>query len=124
MSSEDDEGEYFMCEVCPNMKIKGTNCAYSLSRAEGWKTNDKDGYYCYCHIPVKALFVRNNFFGPRIDSNKAATDHAFIYCQKGGWRHVYYGTYSTCVKGNGYTAEEMDGINGNQLSVFDRHRAK
>ena len=115
--------KFFNCELC-KVEIEGTNCAYKLSRAFGWKAEGKCGYYCKCRTPIRAFDVRHYFFGAKIDSNKSATDHAFIFCQVGNQGHVYYGTYSHCERGNGLTAMKMDGQYGNRLSVFDRHWGK
>ena len=44
--------------------------------------------------------------------------NAYIFCQNSG-NHVYYGTYDTCVRGNGYTAKAMD--SNETLKVFNRY---
>ena len=68
-------------------------------------------------VKGKKILILLLFF-PQIDSDKSSTAHAFIYCQNSG-NHVYYGTYSTCVKGNGYTAERMN--NNEKLTIFNRY---
>jgi hypothetical protein len=54
----------------------------------------------------------------KIITSKADDDDSqgYIYCEdNSGQGHVYYGTYSKCVDGNGYTAKEMDEEEGSSL---------
>ena len=69
------------------------------------------------NILVTKIFALALLFS-QIDSDKSSTTYAFIYCQNSG-NHVYYGTYSTCVTGNGYTAEQMN--NNEKLTIFNRY---
>ena len=60
------------------------------------------------------------FLLSQIDSDKSSDINALIYCQNWGTGyHVYYGTYNTCIQGNGYTAEQMESNEG--LRHFNRY---
>ena len=54
----------------------------------------------------------------QIDSDKKSKVNAYIFCRNSD-DHVYYGTYDTCVRGNGYTAKAMD--SNETLCVFNRY---
>ncbi|KAJ9469984.1 hypothetical protein DIPPA_35953 [Diplonema papillatum] len=111
-----------MSFVCPDCSttIPGTNCAHSLSRAEGWKGVAGCVSMCSCKYPVRAKEVRGRIFGGATDADQASTANRWIYCEDpSGGGHVYFGTYSRCVRGNGYTAALMD-ANGS-LKVFSRY---
>ena len=101
--------------TCPDChkKLTGHNCAWTLCREEGWVAG-KDGVHpnmavqCDCKYPVKASGVRDEIFKKKyqlLDTNRAATRDAFIYCSKETQGHVYFGTWSHSAKGNGTTAD-------------------
>lgn len=81
----------------------------------GWKHISGCVSMCKCGYPVRAKEVKANIFSGYLDSNRNATTNAFIYCQKGNGGHVYYGTYSNCVRGNNYTASQMG------AEIFERY---
>ena len=65
---------------------------------------------CPCGYPVRAKEVRDNIYGSKIDEDRNSNENAYIYCQKGNQGHVYYGTYSKHVEGNGRTAQMWGGV--------------
>ena len=102
-----------------NEIIYGKNCAHELSRLEGWKNKVGCLYECSCKYPTMAKQMEDNIFKERgyIDSNKDSTSNAYIYCEtEGGQGHVYYGTYSICVRGNNLPASNM-----NSCKIFNRY---
>jgi len=111
-----------MSFTCPDCKTKmeGMNCAHTLCRAMGWKNKPGCVSLCKCKYPVRAKEVRDKIFKVEysfLDNNTSATSNAFIYCEtSGGQGHVYYGTYTSCVKGNGLSASGMS-----SCSIFDRY---
>lgn len=106
----------FECHDC-STSIPGSNCAYELSYAMGWKKKAGCYAHCKCGYPVRAKEVRDNIFPGKLNSDKNATTNAYIYCEtSSGGGHVYYGTYNTCVKGNGLSASRMS-----SCSVFNRY---
>ena len=107
----------FDCTDC-GTNIPGTNCAYTLSRSNNWKKVPGCYYHCHCGYPVRAKEVRDNIYGSKIDGDRNSNENAYIYCEKNGGGHIYYGTYNTCVQGNGYTAQSMN------PDVFSRYRLK
>ena len=60
-----------------------------------------------------------------LDREKKCKDsmvNAFIYCENDNEQgHVYYGTYSVCVRRNGYTTKVMDDPEKNKLIVIERY---
>lgn len=113
-------------ETCPDCKtsIEGSSCAHTLSRAEGWKNKPNCVSMCKCKYPVRAKEVRDHIFSNFIDSDQKASANAYIYCETKGDQHhasqghVYYGTFSSCVKGNGLAASGMSSI-----GVFNRYKS-
>lgn len=97
----------FDCLDCGET-INGTNCAYMLSYNMGWKKKPRCLAMCKCGYPVRAKELRDNVFKDFLDEDKFSIVDAFIYCEKAGGGHVYYGTYKKCTSGNGYTAEAMN----------------
>ena len=113
----------FNCPDC-GTSIPGTNCALELSRQRGWRNVSGCYAHCKCGYPVRTKELRVNKFS-YIDSNEKSTSNAFIYCENSrGQGHVYYGTFDTCVNGNGYTAKAMKANNNGKLSVFTRNNEK
>ena len=93
----------FNCIDC-GTKITGMKCAYTLSRVHGWRNIPGCVIVCHCRYPVRAKDVRDFIYGSKIDEDRNSNENAYIYCEKDKQGHVYYGTYSTCIKGNGLTA--------------------
>lgn len=56
----------FDCPDCGEW-IKGTNCAHTLSRAEGWKNIKGCEFMCKCKYPVRAKEVKDRIYGKQID---------------------------------------------------------
>ncbi len=101
----------FKCLDC-GVEIPGTNCAYTLSRAMGWRMNNGCYYHCTCGYPVRSKEIRDNIFNNELSSDKNSSDNAFIYCETdSGGGHVYYGTFYCCVIGNGLSASGMSSCN-------------
>ncbi len=73
-------GKEFNCKDCGTV-IEGTDCAYTLSRAKGWKKMAGCTACCPCGYPVRAKEVRDNIFGTLIDNNPQASGNAYIYCK-------------------------------------------
>lgn len=106
----------FKCKDC-GTEIPGTNCAYELSRQEGWTKKAGCYYHCSCGYPVRANDVRNNIFSSFIDGDKKASGNAYIYVKNNNNQgHVYYGTYNSCVRGNGLSASGMSSV-----KTFERY---
>ncbi len=106
----------FKCKDC-GTEIPGSNCAYELSRQEGWKKKAGCYYHCECGYPVRAKEIRSNIFSGYIDDDKTSKTNAYIYCEtNSGQAHVYYGTYNNCVRGNGLSGSGMSSCN-----VFERY---
>lgn len=103
---------------CPDCgtTFAGMDCAFTLSRESGWRNKPGCVAMCTCGYPVRAKELCAFVFKSLMDSDKRATDPAYIYCEKGGQGHVYYGTYRECIRGNGYTAANME-----PLTMFLRH---
>jgi hypothetical protein len=104
----------FACVDCGTV-IPGTNCAYTLGRLKGWK-NLKNCYsHCKCGYPVRAKEVRSyivsNFTNLKKITDKNDSKSGYVYCENNqGNGHVYYGNYSTCSVGNGFTASQMSSV--------------
>ena len=96
----------FTCDDCETT-ITGSDCAHSLSAYEGWKNVSGCVSMCPCKYPVRAKEIREHVFSGFIDNDKKASENAYIYCEWACGGHVYYGTYGTCVNGNGTSAEGM-----------------
>ena len=99
----------FKCPTCEK-ELMGGSCALTLCAAKGWRNVPGCTFLCDCHYPVKAKDVRTQIFKKDFsfkDNNINATANAYIYCQRKNQGHVYYGTYDTCVTGNGTTAASM-----------------
>ena len=112
----------FKCHDCKT-EIPGTNCAYQLSYEMGWKAITGCAWYCKCKYPIRAKELRDNKFS-FIDGDKKSTKSAYIYCENpSGQGHVYFGTFDTCDKGNGYTAKQMQENNTGTIK-FGRYTAK
>ena len=105
----------FKCGDCPTT-IPGTNCAHALSKAEGWRKKPGCYYHCECGYPVRAKEVRDHIFKGYIDDDKKAAANAYIYCESNGGGHVYYGTFNSCVRGNGLAASGLQ-----NCTVFHRY---
>ena len=72
---------------------------------------------CSCKYPVRAKELRDNVFTGYLDDSRTATGNAYIYCEtSSGGGHVYYGTFSSCVRGNGLAAKDMS-----SCAVFRRY---
>ena len=111
----------FLCSKC-NIVMSGVNSAHSLSLEEGWKDKPGCAYKCKCKYPVRAEEIRKNVFETCIGYNKDSIVNAYIYCEdQKNQAHVYYGTYSKCVRGNGYTAKQMARRSRKGLKTFERY---
>ena len=74
------------------------------------------------NIPLEQRKLDRIFSTNGIDCNKDCIVNAFIYCENDNEQgHVYYGTYSVCVRGNGYTTKVMDDPEKNKLIVIERY---
>lgn len=72
---------------------------------------------CRCGYPVRAKEVRKNVFTRPLPPDTSAGTDAFIYAEtEGGQGHVYYGTYSSCTRGNGLAASMMSSVR-----IFERY---
>ena len=82
---------------CPNcgVTVSGTNCAMQLSYECGVTTTENSHTWGCCGLPIRAKQVREFYYGGFIDNDKTSTEDAFIYCEKNGRGHVYYGTYAS-----------------------------
>jgi hypothetical protein len=105
----------FKCLVC-GKEISGSNCAYTLAYKKGWKKIPGCYYDCKCGFPVRAKEIRNSVYNKFLDNDRKGSE-AYIYCEtENGQGHVYYGTFDSCIIGNGLAASGMS-----SCKVFERY---
>ena len=99
----------FTCSEC-GQTIEGTNCAFTLSVKMGWK-NISGCYGCKCGYPVRCAELMKNVFCDEISNPDKNTSVGFQYMENSSnERHVYYGTFYNCEKGNGLAMSGISGI--------------
>jgi hypothetical protein len=95
----------------------GYKLPFALSRAKQWR--HKEGWYAHCPggYPVRSRDLRDRVFNGFINNDHEAREDAYIYCEtEVGGGHVYFGTFETCVVGNGLPASKMS-----SCAIFNRY---
>ena len=88
---------------------------------EDWK--HKLGCVCISKYkyPVRNKEVRSNIFeGCDINYNTFSHANTCICCKdRNNQDHFYCGTHSKCVRGNGCTERQMDGLDAGKIKIFE-----